>query len=769
MLNRSKLFFYSLPWLLALIVTATVDFKTDLSAFVIAGDNAEEAVLASEMQSGALSRRYLLSVGPDQGDAVSDSFLRDFRQRLRNIQGVTEVWVPEQTQSLSSALQKLYGHYGGALYSTDAERDLDELFTPQGLLRRAGMLKQALLSPQGRMVKSIAEQDPLLLALNGFRVLGERMQRQAEPDSPYRNLILETAASGLDVARQSRIQNAIHDIFNDLNRSRQDRLKLEMTGVPVFAVATQQLIQGDIIRVSLLSSCALMALFLLLFRSFGTLFQVFTLLAGVILSAILVTAAVFGYVHGMAVAIGSTLVGICIDYPIHAVAHAQTVPPERRRVVIAEIWPSMLLGGATTLVGYALLGASGYPGFQQVAWYAGTGIVVALLLTRFILPGLSTETVVRRLNVPWVAVWAAFGKRYRIILSVMLVLLTLASLYGLKSIRWLQDMQELTPELNDLKQNDRRIRSRMVSIEPGRLILVTGDTAETALRRTEQAYRLLDRLKQRGALSDYFGLYPWLLSAQMQRHNQAVLQRYLTATNQQLWRQALKQQGLSVERLGRLQYPSVPPLTLEQVWATPIKRLIDSRVLVGSGKTAVMIWLAEHDPEALRVTFADREGIRYFSQREVFNKMTRNYTDRAKSLFSIGLAVIIAMLIVRYKSLTSAVQTLLPAVLAALIILGLWSWSGMAVSFLHLIGLLLVVAICVDYGIFYQENRGGDCVLTYQAMAASMLTSALAFGSLAVADSATLRILAGVVALGVLLGFLFCPILIVPRQNEDRM
>ena len=102
----------------------------------------------------------------------------------------------------------------------------------------------------------------------------------------------------------------------------------------------------------------------------------------------------------------------------------------------------------------------------------------------------------------------------------------------------------------------------------------------------------------------------------------------------------------------------------------------------------------------------------------------------------------------------------MPALLAAFLILAIWSFTGEAVSFLHLVGFLLVVAICVDYGIFYQENRGGDITLTYQAMAASMLTSALAFGSLITAETASLRILAGVVAVGVVLGFLLCPLII---------
>ena len=755
MLNRFNILFYLLPPLLGVIMALSVNFKTDLSAFIIAGDNAEEILLASEMQSGALSRRYLLSVGSSSEQPVPKAFMQALQAQLKTIDGVVEVWSPDQQNDVTQAMQTLYGRHGSSLYSFDAEQELAQIFTPQGLTQRAEFLKNALLSPQAAMIKKIALQDPLLLTLNGFQAMSGQMQQTADSDGQYRNLILETAMAGLDAAQQSRIQTAINAVFKHLNRSWQGSLKLEMTGVPVFAVATQKLIQGDITHVSILSSVALMVLFLLLFRSFGTLFQVFTLLVIVILSAILATQLAFGYVHGMTVAIGS-----CIDYPIHAVAHAQSVRIDQRSAIIAGIWPSMLLGGATTLIGYAALGASGYPGFQQVAVYAGTGIVVALSLTRFILPGLITASSSRQLDVPLVENWAAFCLRFRPWLIGVSLLVLGASLFGLKSLHWLEDMQELTPELNYLKENDKRIRARMVSIEPGRFVLVTGKDTESALQKTEQVYTVLERLKRSGALTEYFGLYPWLLSAQKQRQNQALLQHYLTAENRQLWQQALKQQGLSVKRLGDLDYPAVEPLTLEQVFATPVKRLIDSRVIATQRETVVMIWLAAHQPEALKAAFGDIEDARYFSQRDLLNDMTRDYTGRAQFMLSAGLALIILLLIRRYKSLIKALQTLLPAVLAAVLILGVWSLSGAAVSFLHLVGFLLVVAICVDYGIFYQENRGGDISLTYQAMAASMLTSALAFGCLGTADSASLRILAGVVALGVLLGFLFCPLII---------
>ena len=173
-----------------------------------------------------------------------------------------------------------------------------------------------------------------------------------------------------------------------------------------------------------------------------------------------------------------------------------------------------------------------------------------------------------------------------------------------------------------------------------------------------------------------------------------------------------------------------------------------------------MIWIAEHNPDAVRAAFANIDSAQYFSQKDLLNQMAENYQQRAQNMLLIGLGIIVLLLLKRYKSPLKTILTLMPALLSALLILAAWSFMGTAISFLHLLGFLLVVAICVDYGIYYQENRSGNIDLTYQAMAASMLTSAIAFASLAVASTSVLQTLAGVVTFGVILGFLFCPVII---------
>ncbi len=761
--------YYLLPALLLPIIVWQVHFKTDITAFFMAGEGADEVIMASEIQSGKLSRRYLVSVVDDRSQSISATFMTRWQESLQAIPLVTEVWVPGRQTIFSQDLLDYYARHANGIYSLTPEADLQTLFSESGLNQRAQWIKELLLSSQAALIKPLLLHDPLLLTLSGFQSLAGQLQTLQSQSNAGGNLILETAIAGMDVPQQQIIQNQIKQRFQQLCQSLNVNYQLQMTGVPIFAVATETLLKGDIMTISVFSSLLLAGLFLALFRSFQALAQVFTLLLIVIGSSVLMTEWFFGYVHGMTVAIGSTLVGICIDYPIHALAHGQSVPSDQRTGVIQKIWPSMLLGGLTTLVGYVALGSSGYPGFQQVTIYAANGILVSLLLTRFILPQLMTPQKQQTFVIYGVISWLRCASQWRRFLLMALLVGVAGAIYNVKHLRWLQDLQELTPEINVLKQQDREIRARMTSIEPGRFLLVMADDTEGALQKTEQLYGVLEKLRQQKVLQDYTGVYPWVVSERQQQINRTVLQTYLTDDNLAIWQKALKNQGLSVQKLGHLSYATLDAINLDSLSSIGLRPLLDSHILQTEGHPAViMIWLAEHDYAQVQKAVEAISGVRYFSHRDVLNRMTQETTQQAKQWLSLGLGFISLILIGHYRSIKKAVLTLLPACLAAILILGLWVWFDVAVSFLHLVGFLLVIAICVDYGIFFQENRSGNLILTYQAMAASMLTSVGAFGSLLTADSYVLRILAGVVALGVLLGFVLCPLVIPKSKSISR-
>jgi predicted exporter len=762
---RQYWFFLVLPMLVGLVFFTT-QFKTDISTFFIAGKNAQEVLLANEIQSGVLSKRYILSIGADS-EYASAEFIRTLTAKFKTIPGVNDVWQAEEKRGALEAITSLYANQGSNLYSRNPEAELPKLLSPEALAVKAKALKAALLSPQGDAVEKIASHDPLLLLLNGLGEKPERLLKPLKTDTSYENLILETEMSGMDVAAQIQIQQQIRQIFETQKAKFSEKVNLEITGVPIFAAATQTRMQNEITFISILSSLVLCGLFFWIFKSLRVLFWVSSLLVTVVCSAIIVTNFVFGFVHIMTLGIGTTLIGICIDYPIHALVHGQAVAVEQRTAVVTKIWPSMLLGGATTLIGYFALGSSGYPGFQQVAVYAGMGILTALLLTRFVLPKLMTGEITHSSGAKPVTLWLDFCQRFRPQLLAGVAIVVVLSVLPLSSLTWMQDLQELTPEMNELKAQDAKIRARMVSLEPGRFVLVSGDSLEQALQHAESVYQTLDKLKGTGDLTDYFGLYPWLLSQQQQQKNAQLLKAALTEEKQQLWQKALTEQGLSVSYLGSLNYSAEKPLSLEQILTTPLGHLLENQIINNGKQALVIIWLAEHEPKALQAALQNNPHVQYVSQRDMLNEMAVEYQNKAEAMLFLGILAILLLLTVRYKNLWKALETLAPAFLSAVTILSLCAVFGVAISFLHIVGFLLIVSICVDYGIFYQENRGDDLNLTYQAMAASMMTSALAFGCLIIADTTVLKILAQVVASGVLLGFLLCPIIIDNRQKQE--
>lgn len=765
---RRILFWLALPILVGLaILTTTV--KGDLSAFIVAGDNAEEMLLASEMQSGVLSRRYILSLVEESGNAITDQGQIDaLLNQWQAIQGVTDVWRVEDSRAAFKVIGTLYAPHAAQLFSWKPEAELTELLTPKALKLRAVQLKSALLSAQASIIKPLALQDPLLLSLNGFQRLAEQWQqsRQTKPQA-FQNLLLETSASGLDIDAQRALQHQIIVAFDAWKIGQRQSFRLEMTGVPVFALATQSMIENDITKLGGLSSLVLIGLFLWLFRSIHALFIVSSLLIATTTLAVLVTHAVFGYVHGMTLAIGSTLSGVCIDYAIHALVHGQSVASEERETVIARIWPSMAMGAITTSVGYGVLGFSGYPGFKQIAVYAVVAILSALILTRFVLPSLllTLPKIVESTRKGLLEYWLLFCQRHRFRIIPLVMLGVVGAALQLPDVHWIQDLQELTPEMNALKAADKTIRERMVSIEPGRFLLISAKDTETGLQRAEQLYPVLERLKTEHTLQDYFGLYPWLLSEKQQQHNATFLRERLDTAVIQQWQQALTEQGLSVEKLGNPNYPEIAPLTAEQLLASPLKHLVNNQLLVQPQQVLIMIWLANHDPQALQAAIAEMDQVHYFSQRDLLNHLTVQYTHRAQILASFGMLLIFTLLWIGYRRPWPALQTLLPSLCAAVLVAGIWSLTGQPLSFLHLIGFLLAISICDDFGIFFQENRGGEITLTYRAMAASMLTSAAAFGCLAIAETSVLRTLASVVGSSVVLGFLLCPVLIAPKSS----
>lgn len=766
---RKRWFLLLFPLLLAVSIWQ-IRVETDLNAFFTATDNDDSRLLSGLLKSGELSRRYLLlverEVGPqnrEKPETVATQGIGQFSaklvEQLARLNDVEKIWLANQPPREWLDAIGSYAPYHARLFSLNPRQEAELLFDPDKLDSRAAGLKEALLSPQGGFVKTIAKQDPLLLSLNGFKGLQGQFQGQAGLNGEGGALILQSRPAALDSDAHSRLQAAIRAGFDELNRSADGKFKLSMTGVPVFSVAAHSEIGQDVTLVSVVSSVAVALVFLLLFRSFSALHWVMMVQAASFVLGTLATALVFDQVHSLTLALGASLIGICTDYPIHVMVHCA----KHRNTPLSAVkllWPSLLLGGLTTVIGYGALGMTGFPGFEQIAVFALFSISASLSLTRWLLPALLAKSALHSAHLPGIAAWVDFCERHRKgLLGLFAVCVVLAGL-SLPQLRWMDDMQKLAMDMDQLKRQDETIRAHFTSIEPGRFVLVQADDLETALKRSETVERRLNLLKQDGIVNEYHGLFPWLTSQALQAENARVYHQALTPQFQDIWRAALAKVGLSVDKLGSLPPPTEEPLPAETVMTSPVSHILSGQIITGQKGVTLSLWLGEHDPVKLAAALSGLEGVRYFSQKDQLDQLAEKYRDKSLLMLAIGIVVMALFIWLQQRNFGKVILTLLPTIASVLFIFAIWALIGEEVSFLHVIGLLLSVSLCVDYGIFFIDNRGRDSDVTYHAIATSTLTTLASFGALGLGKTPTLPILALSVSLGVTLGFLLCPLLI---------
>jgi predicted exporter len=113
---------------------------------------------------------------------------------------------------------------------------------------------------------------------------------------------------------------------------------------------------------------------------------------------------------------------------------------------------------------------------------------------------------------------------------------------------------------------------------------------------------------------------------------------------------------------------------------------------------------------------------------------------------------------VRYRSIRKAMVALTPALLACTATVGVLVASGVSLTILHVMSLLLVVSLGVDFGIFFvdTETTLDESARTMVSILTAAVTTILSFGLLGLSASPGLAAIGITVTLGVTFSVVFC-------------
>ena len=345
-----------------------------------------QQVLAGQVNGGAASHILLLSlegVPPPVLAALSE----DLAVRLRRQLAFIDVMNGDD-QSFAAVQNFVWrNRYLLSDGVTQARFTVPGLHA--ALARDLGLLGSGLGPVLGQSLPA----DPTGEAMNLMRQLGpgsgpaQNEGVWTSPDGNAALLLVHTTAPGFDLDAQQRDLALIGAASPA--RAREPgtaAARLQITGPGLFGVRTRDVTKRDVTRLSLIAIAGDVSLLDFDYRSTRVLLLGILPIASGALAAIAAVSLGFGFVHGITLGFGVTLIGEAMDYAIYL--FTQTVRGDTAQDTLTRIWPTLRLGALTSVAGFAAMLFSNFIGFAQLGLFSITGLVAAAGVTRFVLPPL---------------------------------------------------------------------------------------------------------------------------------------------------------------------------------------------------------------------------------------------------------------------------------------------------------------------------------------------------------------------------------------------
>jgi predicted exporter len=524
----------------------------------------------------------------------------------------------------------------------------------------------------------------------------------------------------------------------------------------LYAANGQQQAAREITWVGGGATLGILALLLLAFRRWRVLLAFLPVVVGMLFGAV-ACVAVFGKMHVMTLVLGSSLIGVAVDYPLHYLSKSWALKPWRSWPALRLTFSGLTLSLATSCIGYLALAWTPFPALTQIAAFSAAGLVGAYLTAVCLLPALLAGVQLQPAHWPLrvaerLLSWreAVLRKVSTPILLGLLLAFCAAGLWQLTTKNDIRQWISAPPSLTD----EARAIARITGYQPtSQFFLVRGKDQQQLLERQAALSARLDQLVSLKQLQGYLALNQLVASPADQTRTRNALDA-LPPVWQPLIELGVPEQALKSE-LDALR--ALPVQTIDDALTGPLAE--PWRVLwlgtTAVGVAGIVSLQGLNDAGLLRVVADDMTGVQLVDRLGDLNKVFAATQISAAELKLLSCVLIVALLIIPF-GLGGALKIITLPLLAALCSLASMGWLGQPLTLFSLFGLLLVTAISVDYAILMREQIGGAAVSLLGTLLAAA-TTWLSFGLLAVSSTPAVSNFGLSVSLGLMFSFILAP------------
>jgi predicted exporter len=515
------------------------------------------------------------------------------------------------------------------------------------------------------------------------------------------------------------------------------------TGAVFYGAAGATQAQKEISFIGSISALLVVLLLFFVFRSFAPLGFALSVIASGLLGGISLAFLVYGPLHILALVFGGSLIGVCVDYALHYYCASLHIKDKTSPFgVLKNLMPALPLGVLSSCIGYGLLTIVPFPGIQQMALLAAGGLLSAFITVALWGPAFLIKS---SQPVPPLAhniqrALTTFLKNNRVAPKPILIAF-FASFFVLFTVTFddnVRHFQSLDPSL---KAQEDAIKSKIQLSNAPTFFVISTPSLEKLLQKEEQITDQLDRLN-----ISYKSLAKIIPSQKRQLENQQLIKENLVIPYgndlfQKLGLTPLPSQQKNTELLKTV--PSLP---------APLKPLFQVSDGIYTGR--ILIQTPENTETLMKIS-KNIKDVYYIDPPEEYSSLFKTYRLLMIKIIGAVLGIII-LLLALLKGPKSAIKITAPVLFSMLTTLCLLTILGIPITLFHLMGLLLVLCIGIDYALFLfwrKDTNENNFFLLANAMAA--LTTLFSFGLLAFSKTTAVQGFGLSVFIGITLSFIY--------------
>jgi 1-acyl-sn-glycerol-3-phosphate acyltransferase len=658
-------------------------------------------------------------------------------------------------------------------YLSDKDYEtIDTLITKENISKRLESDYKILTSASGLVMKRMIADDPIGISTIALKKLNT-LQINNDFDlydgyimtKDHKSVLLFATPSNPpnETSKNAIFINGINDFFEKYEAQHKD-LKAYCYGGTAVAVGNAIQLKKDTI---LTLSITIISLLLFLWFFFRRKRIPFIMMLPVVFGALFAVVCISlfkGSISIIALAAGSIVLGIAINYSLHFFGHYKHCGSIEE--TISDLVMPLTIGSFTTVGSFLSLMFVKSSILSDFGLFAGLSLMGAAIFTLVFLPHFLPDESAHTLDEPtWLDRLITSDFKYNGALVVVIIALTIFFGYQVKNVVFMSDMMGLNYMTNDLKASEKQIMALQGDSSKTVYIASTGRNMDEALANSEKLSAILQRNVASGVIRKYSSLGDFILSKEKQQERINKWNSYWTKERKAQVLQYLNEEGAAhkfspqaFSRFDATLNKDYHPIGIEGF--EPLRKAFGNELLIESPEIKAVISSIQINKVNRPKLYAiiEKEPSTVILDKEVVTQKFIGiiYNDFNNILLYTSLLVFFALLL-SYGRMELTIITFLPMFITWIWILGIMGLFGIQFNIINIIISTFIFGLGDDFAIFITDGltskfkSGKDTLSSHKlSMFLGAATTIIGLGALIFARHPALRSIALVSIIGII-------------------